>query len=476
MVDDLTYNIRDFDYEMPQELIAQTPIEPRDASRLLVVHRDSGVFEHRHFRDIGDYLRPGDLLIANQSRVLPARLLGHRVETGGAVEVLLLAERPDLGRDYWETLVRPGRRLREGSRIVFGIEASDNTEMRQGTFLQAEVLERTDAGGRIVRFRVEGGSLSTRNHEARAEGTWEGNGIARAGAMDRTGASPVPTLQEGGNQLPSYSRGIPLRVPSGLGEDGDASRLHDDSLRVPSGMGEDEDATRLHDDPLRPTARMGGNHDEAQSDVPDVTVRDLIEQLGRMPLPPYIHETLQDPERYQTVYARISGSAAAPTAGLHFTPQLLEQLREQGVRVGFVTLHVGLDTFRPIESEDVRDHKMHSEEIDLDAATAELINETRSAGGRVVAVGTTAVRVLESVASFYEGRIEPYHGATRLFIMPGYRFQVVDAMITNFHLPRSSLMLLVSAFASKALIEKAYQEAIRERYRFFSFGDAMLML
>ena len=259
-----------------------------------------------------------------------------------------------------------------------------------------------------------------------------------------------------GNQLPSYSRGIPLRVPSEMGEDGDASRLHDD--------------------PSRPTAGMDRNADELRSDVPHVTVRELIEQLGRMPLPPYIHETLQDPERYQTVYARISGSAAAPTAGLHFTPHLLEQLRGQGVRVGFVTLHVGLDTFRPIESEDVRDHKMHSEEIDLDAATAELINETRRAGGRVVAVGTTAVRVLESVASFYEGRIEPYHGATRLFIMPGYRFQVVDAMITNFHLPRSSLMLLVSAFASKALIEKAYQEAIRERYRFFSFGDAMLML
>ena len=295
----------------------------------------------------------------------------------------------------------------------------------------------------------------------------------------RTGASPVPTLHEADNQLPPYSRGIPLRVPSGSGEDGDTSRLHDDPLRVPSGLGEDGDTSRLHDDPLHPTAGMGRNPaltDEAWVDVPDVTVRDLIEQLGRMPLPPYIHETLQDPERYQTVYARISGSAAAPTAGLHFTPHLLEQLRELGVRIGFVTLHVGLDTFRPIESEDVRDHKMHSEEIDLDTATAELINETRRAGGRVVAVGTTAVRVLESVASFYKGHIEPYHGATRLFIMPGYRFQVVDAMITNFHLPRSSLMLLVSAFASKALIEKAYQEAIRERYRFFSFGDAMLML
>ncbi len=202
----------------------------------------------------------------------------------------------------------------------------------------------------------------------------------------------------------------------------------------------------------------------------------MIERLGKMPLPPYIHETLRDPERYQTVYARISGSAAAPTAGLHFTPPLLDELRQQGVHVGFVTLHVGLDTFRPVEVEDFREHKMHSEEIDLDEATARLINETREAGGRVVAVGTTAVRVLESVAGFYDGEIRPYHGATRLFITPGYRFKVVDAMITNFHLPRSTLLLLVSAFAGKGLMERAYQEAIRERYRFFSFGDAMLIL
>ncbi len=383
MLENITYNISDFDYDLPQELIAQTPIEPRDASRLLVVHRDSGKFEHRHFRDIGAYVRPGDLLIANQSRVLPARLLGHRVETGGAVEVLLLVERPDLGPDYWETLVRPGRRLREGSRIVFG--TGNGGKIRQGAFLQAEILERTEAGGRIVRFTVDSTASLTQGRGTRA------------------GVNPAPTV---------------------LNE----------------------------------------------------TVRELIDRLGRMPLPPYIHETLHDPERYQTVYARISGSAAAPTAGLHFTPHLLEQLRQQGVRVGFVTLHVGLDTFRPIECEDIREHKMHSEEIDLDAPTAELINETRRAGGRVVAVGTTAVRVLESVANFNEGRIEPYHGATRLFITPGYRFQVVDAMITNFHLPRSTLLLLVSAFASKSLIEEAYQEAIRERYRFYSFGDAMLIL
>jgi S-adenosylmethionine:tRNA ribosyltransferase-isomerase len=352
--------ISDFDYDLPPELIAQTPLEPRDASRLLVLNRSSGTLEQRHFRDIGEYLRPGDLLIANQSRVIPARLLGHRATTGGAVEVLLLAERRDLGPHYWETLVRPARRLHEGDQVVFRDETNPNLT------LHAEILQRTGAGGRIVHFSV-----------------------------------PATT-----------------------------------SLTVPQ----------------------------------------LIDQLGQMPLPPYIHATLNDPERYQTVYASIRGSAAAPTAGLHFTPQLLEQLQREGVQVDFVTLHVGLDTFRPIESEEVSDHKMHSEEIELDAPTAERISETRKAGGRVIAVGTTSVRVLEGVASMYNGHIEPYTGRTRLFITPGYRFQVVDAMITNFHLPRSTLLLLVSAFAGKALIEKAYQEAIRERYRFYSFGDAMLIL
>ena len=358
---DDSLKISDFDYDLPPELIAQTPIEPRDASRLLVVQRANGELAHRHFSDIGEYLQPGDLLIANQSRVLPARLLGNRAGTGGAVEVLLLAERADIGLDYWEALVRPGRRLHEGDSILFGDEAGSTPT------LQAEVGERTEAGGRIVHF-----TLST------------------AEAMQ--------------------------------------------------------------------------------------SVRDVIERLGRMPLPPYIHETLTDPERYQTVYARITGSAAAPTAGLHFTPQLLEQLRSEGVRVGFVTLHVGLDTFRPVENELVSEHKMHSEEIELDAPTAELIRETRKAGGRVVAVGTTSVRVLEGVASLYDGQVKAYQGNTRLFITPGYRFSVVDALITNFHLPRSTLLLLVSAFAGKGLIEKAYQEAIRERYRFFSFGDAMLLL
>ena len=392
MLGQTTYTISDFDYELPQELIAQTPIEPRDASRLLVLHRDTGMIEHRRFYEIGAYLRPGDLLIANQSRVIPARLLGRRAETGGAVEVLLLAERADLGPDYWETLVRPGRRLREGARIVFSDEHG-------AELLYGDILQRTDAGGRIVHFQVN------------PVGT-------RFIASSPTASSPA------------------------------SSSSVSDMLDVPDTL----------------------------TNIPPITVRECIDTLGKMPLPPYIHETLQDPERYQTVYARIVGSAAAPTAGLHFTPRLLDELRGQGVRVGFVTLHVGLDTFRPVEVEDFREHKMHSEEIDLDEATAELIRETWAAGGRVCAVGTTAVRVLESVAAFNDGQIRPYHGATRLFITPGYRFQVVDAMITNFHLPRSTLLLLVSAFASKSLIEKAYQEAIKERYRFFSFGDAMLML
>ncbi len=366
---DSSLRMSDFDYNLPQHLIAQTPIEPRDASRLLVVDRGSERMEHRHFRDIGDYLRPGDLLIANQSRVIPARLLGKRAETGGSVEVLLLAERPDLGRDCWETLVRPGRRLREGARILFE-DASNRVR------LAGEILQRTDAGRRIVRLAAS-----------------------------------------------ESAQHIPYADPYSF-----------------------------------------------------LTVRQLIDELGKMPLPPYIHETLADPERYQTVYARIRGSAAAPTAGLHFTPQLLAQLRAQGVRTGFVTLHVGLDTFRPVEHENISDHKMHSEEIDLDPDTAQLIQETRNAGGRVIAVGTTSVRVLESVAALHDGNIAPYHGPTRLFITPGYRFQAVDAMITNFHLPRSTLLLLVSAFMGKALMEQVYQEAIREHYRFFSFGDATLLL
>jgi S-adenosylmethionine:tRNA ribosyltransferase-isomerase len=354
--------VADFDYTLPSELIAQTPIEPRDASRLLVVHRDTGTLEHRTFRDIREYLRPGDLLVANRSRVIPARLRGVKEGSGGAVELLLLAVRGDLGPDRWEALVRPGRRIHEGQRLVFG----------DGE-LAAEVEARAPSGGRIVR-------LEARNADV-------------AGALAR---------------------------------------------------------------------------------------------VGSVPLPPYIRAPLGDPERYQTVYAREPGSAAAPTAGLHFTPELLAELREQGVETAYVTLHIGLDTFRPIEEADVARHHIHTEEIELDEETAARINATRAAGGRIVAVGTTAVRVLESAAALAGERdgaegegtqgVVPFRGRTSLYIVPGYRFRAVDVMLTNFHLPRSTLIVLVSAFAGRELILRAYDEAVRERYRFYSFGDAMLLV
>jgi S-adenosylmethionine:tRNA ribosyltransferase-isomerase len=355
-------NIRDFDYTLPPELIAQTPVEPRDSSRLLVVRRDAQTLEHHTFRDVVEYVRPGDLLVANQSRVLPARLRGVKEGTGGAAEVLLLAVRTDCGPDTWEALVKPGRRLHEGQRIVFGEGA-----------LAAEVGERTPSGGRIVRLSARTGDV--------------------AGALAR---------------------------------------------------------------------------------------------IGSMPLPPYIHTPLRDAERYQTVYAREPGSAAAPTAGLHFTPELLAELERRGIATVFVTLHIGLDTFRPIGEENLDQHAMHSEEIELSAETAAHINATRAAGGRIVAVGTTAVRTLEAVAALAAERREgstgpgelvvPYRGRTSLFIRPGHCFRAVDVMLTNFHLPRSTLVVLVSAFAGRELILRAYAEAVRERYRFYSFGDAMLLL
>lgn len=358
--------IDDFDYRLPPELIAQTPAEPRDSSRLLVVHRDSGTLEHRTFRDIDDYLRPGDLLVANQSRVLPARLRGVKEGTGGQIEVLLLAVRADVGPDIWEALVKPGRRLRTGQRLTFG-----------DGLLEAEILESTASGGRIVRFS------------------------------------------------------------------------------------------------------------SAQT-----SVADALSRIGSVPLPPYIHAPLADAERYQTVYAREPGSAASPTAGLHFTPELLETLQERGVGVTFVTLHIGLDTFRPIAVGALAEHTMHSEEIELDEPTASHINATRAGGGRIIAVGTTSVRVLESVAKITHERqaagsgeqsnenevVMPFRGRTSLFITPGHTFRAVDVMLTNFHLPRSTLLVLVSAFAGRELMLHAYEQAVREHYRFYSFGDAMLIL
>lgn len=343
----------DFDYDLPPEFIAQSPVEPRDSSRLLVLDRHTGQIEHRTFRDIKDYLRPGDLLVANESRVLAARLFGKKVPTGGQVELLLLKK---TGDRVWESLVR-GRRVRAGSELVF-----------EGTDLRAEVKAVTETGERLIEF-----------------------------------SEPV---------------------------------------------------------------------------------ENWLDQIGIVPLPPYIHAELDDAERYQTVYSRYTGSVAAPTAGLHFTPELMFALREQGVEFAFVTLDIGLDTFRPVKEENLQDHAMHTENCSLSPEVAHQINQARLAGRRVVAVGTTTVRTLESAANLacdVEGNACPcqtvrvFHGPTNLFIYPGYRFRVVDAMITNFHLPRSTLIMLVSAFAGREHILNAYEEAKKCGYRFFSFGDAMFI-
>ena len=335
----------DFDYELPERLIAQTPVEPRDHSRLLVVHRRDGSLEHRHFYDLPEYLRPGDALVINETRVIPARLLGVKEETGVPVEVLLLKR---IDKDHWETLVRPGRRLKKGVTVSFG-----------GGLLRAEIGDTTDAGGRIVTFIYEG------------------------------------------------------------------------------------------------------------------VFEELLDRLGEMPLPPYIHEKLEDPSQYQTIYAKQEGSAAAPTAGLHFTPELLERIRAKGVEIVPVLLHVGLGTFRPVKVENIEEHEMHSEYFEVTGDAARRVNAARERGGRVVAVGTTSVRTLESAAE--NGRLVAQRGDTSIFIKPGYRFQLVDALITNFHLPGSTLIMLVSALAGREKILNAYRTAVEERYRFFSFGDAMFI-
>jgi S-adenosylmethionine:tRNA ribosyltransferase-isomerase len=379
----------DFAYDLPPGRIAQTPTEPRDASRLMVVHRECGRLEHRTFRDIAEYLRPGDLLVLNQTRVIPARLFGYKAGTGGRVELLLLTPHdpqiqeamgtpspssasPTPGDSQtWEALVR-GRGLRPGTTILFFHGPGENRTKREHAIRKpratAEILAATSSGGRIVRF--------------------------------------------------------------------------------------------------------------------DQPVEALLNDLGQVPLPPYIHQPLADPERYQTVYGQVEGSVAASTAGLHFTPELLFELRRLGVDLTFITLHIGLDTFRPVKEERVEDHSIHTEWFEVTALAAEQINRARLEGRRVVAVGTTVVRALESAAaSCAPGgvacgwqTVSAYAGPTDLFIVPGYQFRVVQAMITNFHLPRSTLLMLVSAFAGRELILHAYQEAIRHEYRFFSFGDAMLLL
>ena len=335
----------DFDFQLPEELIAQTPLERRDSSRLLTLDKATGAVAHHHFYDLPRFLRPGDCLVLNDSRVLPARLIGYR-PTGGACEVLLLV---DKGDNLWECLVRPGRKLKPGARVIFG----------DGQ-LTAVVEAELEGGKRAVRFHYEGIFL------------------------------------------------------------------------------------------------------------------EILEQLGRMPLPPYIKAELQDQERYQTVYSRVVGSAAAPTAGLHFTPELLEQVREIDVKVCYVTLHVGLGTFRPVKAEDIADHEMHSEFCMISRETADTINATRKNGGRVICVGTTSCRTIESFAA-EDGTLSERSGWTSIFIYPGYRFKVLDALITNFHLPESTLIMLVSALAGRERVLDAYAEAVRERYRFFSFGDAMFI-
>ena len=340
------YKTKDFYYDLPEELIAQTPLEKRDTSRLMVLDRQTGAVTHKHFYDILDYLKPGDCLVMNDSRVLPARLLGHR-PTGGAVEVLLLR---DLGNKCWECLCKPGRKMQVGNEVIFG-----NGE------LTATVKAVQEDGNRVVEFHYEGIFL------------------------------------------------------------------------------------------------------------------EVLERLGKMPLPPYIKAELADQERYQTVYSREVGSAAAPTAGLHWTQELLDKARAKGVKTAFVTLHVGLGTFRPVKAEEITDHHMHSELCMMTAETAAVLNETKAAGGRVICVGTTSCRTLESLVN-EDGSFEAKSKWTEIFIYPGYTFKAMDGLITNFHLPESTLVMLVSAFAGREHVLAAYEEAVKERYRFFSFGDAMCIL
>ena len=337
---------KDFYYDLPPELIAQHPLKDRAGSRLLVLDKETGKIEHKNFRNIIEYLNPGDCLVMNNTRVIPARLYGVKEDTGGKIEFLLL-KRIDL--NTWNVILKPGKRARTGARFVFG-----------DGLLKAEVIEVRPDGNRIVRFEYDG--------------VWE----------------------------------------------------------------------------------------------------ELLDKLGEMPLPPYIKEKLEDKERYQTVYSKIEGSAAAPTAGMHFTHELLEDIKDKGVKTAYLTLHVGLGTFRPVSVENVEEHVMHTEHYEVSQEAADIINETRKSGGRIIAVGTTSVRTLETVAED-NGTMKAEIGDTSIFIYPGYKFKVTDSIITNFHLPESTLLMLVSAFAGKENIFEAYEQAVKEKYRFFSFGDAMLL-
>lgn len=340
-------NLHDFYFDLPEELIAQDPLEDRSSSRMLVLDKKTGERQHKIFKDVIDYLNPGDCLVLNNTRVLPARLIGAKEGTGAKIEVLLLKRKQD---NIWETLVKPGKKARPGARIVFG----DN-------LLVGEVIDVVEEGNRLIQFEYEG------------------------------------------------------------------------------------------------------------------IFEEVLDQLGEMPLPPYITHQLKDKERYQTVYAKHNGSAAAPTAGLHFTKELLKKIQEKGIKIANVTLHVGLGTFRPVKVENILDHHMHSEFYSIEEEDAKCINDTKQAGGRIISVGTTSTRTLESVAD-ENGMVRAGSGWTEIFIYPGYQFKVIDGLITNFHLPESTLLMLVSALAGREHILEAYQEAVKERYRFFSFGDAMLII
>lgn len=339
-------DLRDFNYELPEELIAQDPLEDRSSSRLMVLHKETGKIEHKIFKDIIDYLNPGDCLVINDTKVIPARLMGVKEDTGAAIEVLLLKRNAD---DVWECLVKPGKKARTGARIVFG----------EG-LLTGEIVDVIEDGNRMIKFHYEG------------------------------------------------------------------------------------------------------------------IFEEILDKLGQMPLPPYITHKLQDKNRYQTVYAKNEGSAAAPTAGLHFTKELLEKIKEKGVNVVSVTLHVGLGTFRPVKVDKIEEHHMHTETFNITKEAADTINRTKAAGGRVIAVGTTSCRTLESAAGD-DGVIPAKSGDTDIFIYPGYKFKAIDCLITNFHLPESTLIMLVSALAGRDNIMNAYETAVKERYRFFSFGDAMFI-
>ena len=337
--------VTDFDYELPEELIAQTPMEKRDESRLMVLDRKEQTIEHKHFKDVIDYLEPGDVLVRNNTKVIPARLYGKK-ETGAKVEFLLLN---NMEKDIWECIVRPGNKLHVGAKVIFG-----------DGILKAEVLDTMPGGTRKVKFHYEG------------------------------------------------------------------------------------------------------------------IFNEILDKIGLMPLPPYIHESLKEKDRYQTVYAKYEGSAAAPTAGLHFTPELLKKIEEKGIDIANVTLHVGIGTFRPVKEDTVEAHQMHSEHFYIKEEDCEKINKAKKSGHRVIAVGTTSCRVLETIADD-NGYVKPTEGDTQIFIYPGYKFRCLDALITNFHLPQSTLVMLVSALAGKDYIMKAYKEAVKQKYRFFSFGDAMLI-